>query len=309
MGKGKNIRKARSWHLIMIFLIAFLLISLLLGFLSSPRILFNENKAFEHLTYMVKLGPRTSGSPALRESQKYIEASLEKFGFMVKELPFDAATPLGKVPMKNILGSRQGRNENVLLLAAHYETKKFTEFTFVGANDGASGTAVLLELARILPERTKNLTLMLAFFDGEESFGPWSESDGLYGSRNFVETMGREGTLQKVRAMILLDMVGDESLSINRDCNSTPWLEKLMQDTAHELRLDAYFGGREIGIDDDHIPFIMAGVPALDIIDMDYACWHTRDDDLRHVRKESLGIVGSVVERMVEKLEGASTHH
>jgi glutaminyl-peptide cyclotransferase len=306
MGARQKIHKGKTWRPLAAVSLFLLLIFLLLGFCFSQRILFNENNAYEHLEYMVKLGPRVSDSLALRAAEKYISTHLEKYRFTVKEMPFEADTPSGKVPMKNILAMRPGRSETVLVLAAHYETKKFSDFSFVGANDGASGTAVLLELARVLPEKTGNLSLWLAFFDGEESFGTWSDRDGLYGSRNFVKVLGQRGDLRKIEAMILLDMVGDRKLNITRDCNSTPWLRKLMIETGRELKIEAYLKGRETGIDDDHIPFLMAGVPALDVIDMDYAYWHTKDDTLDHVSKESLGIVGSLVERMIEKLDRAS---
>jgi Zn-dependent M28 family amino/carboxypeptidase len=244
----------------------------------------------------VELGPRPSGSPALDQTREYILAELKNAGIEARRQPFVAKTPLGEVPMANIVATIPGRRPERIALASHYDTKLFREFRFVGASDGASSTAALLELGRALAGRQHELTIELLFFDGEEAVVDWNRNnDTTYGSRHYVQAAQEAGTLAGLRALVLLDMVGDRDLRIQRDSNSTPWLVDIIWDAAARVGHRATFSNELTTIDDDHMPFLRAGVPAVDVIDLDYAAWHTPNDTLENVSAGSLQIVGDVI--------------
>jgi glutaminyl-peptide cyclotransferase len=207
-------------------------------------------------------------------------------------------------PFRNVIGRIPGRRAGTIVVGAHYDTKDIPGF--VGANDGASGVAVVLELARALPRRLDGPSIDLVLFDAEESLrGESFESGGDRGSRQFVRYArggGERGSpaLADIRAMVLFDMVGDCDLDIPLEANSARGLYAAFADAAHDLTgSTAPFDGKTAGVLDDHTPFIQAGVPAVDLIDFDYgpgpspgAWWHTAQDDLRHVCADSLGAVG-----------------
>ncbi|MFN8008955.1 MAG: M28 family metallopeptidase [Terriglobia bacterium] len=176
---------------------------------------------------------------------------------------------------------------------------------FVGANDGGSSTA-LLELVRVLSRRKPKETLQFVFFDGEEAQRHWSESDSLYGSRYFVEELVRSGRREKMKAMILLDMVGDKDLVLEFDSSSTSELMELVRKSAQELGYSKHIARVSKGILDDHVPFIQAGIPAVDLIDYEYGLnnlyWHTPNDTLDKISAQSLKIVGEIVLKTIEKL-------
>jgi Zn-dependent M28 family amino/carboxypeptidase len=205
--------------------------------------------------------------------------------------------------MVNVIATIPGRQPERIALASHYDTKLFTEFRFVGASDGASSTAAVLELARILARQQHEFTIELLFLDGEEAVVQWSDRDKTYGSRHYVAEARRSGTLPGLKALILLDMIGDRDLAIRRDANSTAWLTEIVWASAKRLDHAATFVDDETAIDDDHVPFLEAGVPAIDIIDLDYAAWHTAQDDLDHVSARSLQIVGDVVLDALPRIE------
>jgi len=225
----------------------------------------------------------------------------------VEEDRFVAATPLGNVPMTNLLARIPGARSQVVIVAGHYETKSFDDFRFVGANDGGSSTAFLLELARLLARRKNALTYWLVFFDGEEAFVQYTDTDGLYGSRHLVEKLAADGELSRVQAMILVDMIGDARLNIHRDYNSTLWLTDLVFKTARRLGYGKHFRDEQRAYEDDHIPFVNAGIAAVDLIDFDYgpanSYWHTAQDTLDKCSPLSLTIAGRVVMAALEELE------
>jgi Zn-dependent M28 family amino/carboxypeptidase len=262
---------------------------------------FDAQKAFAHVTQLVAIGPRPPGSEGIRRAQQYIRQELEKCGCIVEEDDFHASTPLGRVPMKNILAKRPGRSSNVIMLMTHYDTKRIPDF--VGANDGGSSTGLMLELARLLCARKSALALWIAFVDGEEAFVEWSDTDGTYGSRQLAAKLALSGELKRVKAVILADLIGDRDLDIRRDSNSTPWLTDLVWKTAARLGYQKYFLPERTTISDDHIPFTRRGVPAVDIIDLNYASWHTPADQLDQISAQSLGIVGHVLLEVLPQLE------
>jgi Zn-dependent M28 family amino/carboxypeptidase len=256
---------------------------------------FDSGEAWEHLRQQVSFGPRPSGSAALIQCRQYILAQLEKAGIATREDAFDADTPLGRVRMVNIIATIPGRRTDRIALATHYDTKLFKEFRFVGASDGASSTAAVLELGRVLKAQQNEYTIELVFFDGEEAVVEWREGDNTYGSRHYAEAAQKARTLGSLKSFILLDMIGDRNLNIRRDSNSTRWLTDIVWASAGKLGYRASFPAEETTIDDDHMPFVRAGVPSVDIIDLDYPAWHTAQDDLDHVSARSLQVVGDVV--------------
>ena len=256
---------------------------------------FDSARAWEHLRQQVAIGPRPAGSAALLACRRYIVAQLKAAGITSREQPFTATTPTGRVLMANVVATIPGRRPERIVLATHYDTKLFREFRFVGASDGASSTAAVLELARVLKGRQNEFTIELLFLDGEEAVVEWSGNDHTYGSQYYVDAAKKNGTLGGLKALILLDMIGDRNLTIRRDSNSTPWLTDIVWASAARLGHRETFLSAEMAIEDDHLPFVQAGVPSVDIIDLEYASWHTAQDDLDHVSAGSLQTVGDVV--------------
>jgi Zn-dependent M28 family amino/carboxypeptidase len=270
----------------------------------APTKGFDSARAWEHLRKQVAIGPRPSGSPANVETRKYIISQLKAAGIEAKEQPFVGMTPLGEVSMANVIATIPGRRPDRLVLASHFDTKLYREFRFVGANDGASSTAALLELARVLKGQQPELTIELLFLDGEEARLPeWRGNDNTYGSRHYVQEAQKSGSLKTVRALVLLDMIGDRDLVIKRDSNSTPWLVDAIWNTAARLGHSATFSNQLTVVEDDHIPFLRAGVPAVDIIDLENPTWHTPQDTIEFVSAKSLQIVGDVVLAAIPEIE------
>jgi len=265
---------------------------------------FDSNRAYEDLRRQVAFGPRPAGSAALAQTRQYILAQLKAAGIAAREDAWDADTPLGRVRMVNVVATIPGRRADRIALATHYDTKLFREFRFVGASDGASSTAAVLELGRVLKGRQNDYTIELLFFDGEEAVVDWyRNNDNTYGSRRYVQTAQKAGTLAGLKALVLLDMIGDRNLTIRRDSTSTRWLTDIIWASAARLGYRAYFLQEDTTIDDDHVPFVKAGVPAVDIIDLDYPAWHTAQDDLDRVSARSLQIVGDVVLDAIPQIE------
>jgi peptidase M28-like protein len=271
---------------------------------------FDSNRAWEHLREMVALGPRPAGSAALEETRKYIKARLAAAGVTVAEQPWDPQTPFGTVRMVNLVATIPGVRPDRIVLSGHYDTKLFRRFRFVGANDGGSSAAFLLEMARVLKARRNTLTMELLFLDGEEAFCEnWDDCsrpgapDNTYGSRQYVRTARQAGTLAGIKAHILVDMIADRDLRLKRDLNSTPWLTDVIWNAARQRKLDAYFVQESTQIEDDHLPFLEAGVPSVDIIDLEYGAWHTQADTLDAVSARSFQIVGDVVLAALPQIE------
>jgi glutaminyl-peptide cyclotransferase len=256
---------------------------------------FDSTKAWEHLRQQVAIGPRPSGSAGNVKNRDYIKAQMAAIGIKVVEQPFDGATPLGPVKMVNLIATIPGTRPDRIVLASHFDTKLFREMRFVGASDGASSTAALIELARVIKARKElPFTIELLFLDGEEAVIEWQGTDNTYGSRYYVDAARKSGSLKSLRALILLDMIGDRALTIRRESNSTRWLTDIVWGVAKKLGHRAFMD-EETTVEDDHIPFLKAGVPALDIIDLDYPQWHTAQDTLDAVAARSLQVVGDVV--------------
>jgi hypothetical protein len=261
----------------------------------APTPVFDSKRAFEHLRKQVSFGPRPSGTPAIVETRRYIIDQLKAAGIESREQMFIGMTPLGAVSMTNVIATIPGKRRERIVLASHFDTKLFREFKFVGANDGASSTAALLELGRVLKQRPNEFTIELLFLDGEEARLEWQGNDNTYGSRHYVQAGQQDKSLSTVKALVLLDMIGDRDLRIRRDANSTPWLVDIVWAAAAKTGHSATFSNELTTIEDDHLPFLRAGVPAVDIIDLDNPTWHTAQDTLEFVTARSLQTVGDVV--------------
>jgi Zn-dependent M28 family amino/carboxypeptidase len=283
---------------------------------AASKASFDASRAFEHVRQLVAIGPRPPGSHGSLQARRYIRAQIEAAGLTSVEHPFTASTPLGRIDMANISVTIKGSRPERIVFGGHYDTKLFRRFRFVGANDGGSSTAMLLELARALKARSNPFTMEIVFFDGEEALVDWSGDDHTYGSRTYVEAARRAGTLKAIRAMILVDMVGERDLTIRREDQSTPWLTDLIWTAAARLGYSKQFMSESAYANDDHVPFLEAGIPAVDIIDLQpsYAAagqidpdsdtpWHSSADTIEVMSARSLQIVGDVVLSALPKIE------
>ncbi|HEX8285216.1 MAG TPA: M28 family metallopeptidase [Pyrinomonadaceae bacterium] len=269
---------------------------------------FSGRRAFEHVKKLVGFGPRPSGSKALARAREYIR---EQVGGTLEE--WVAETPAGRVKMANVVAGVKGESEDTVVIASHYDTKLFKEFEFVGANDGGSSTGALLEIARALRLSGKSrLTYRFVFFDGEEAVcREWDECgkpgapDNTYGSRHHVGRLKSRNEFKNVRALILLDMVGYDDLEIGRDDLGTPWLQDIIWRTARALGYAKQFVERPESVGgDDHVPFLRAGAPAVDLIQLGtYPHWHTPGDTLDKIAPASLKAVGDVVLASLPRIE------
>jgi glutaminyl-peptide cyclotransferase len=256
---------------------------------------FDSGNAWEHLRQLVALGPRPAGSPAIEQSRKYIREQLGRAGITVAEQAWDDLTPEGLVHMVNLTATIPGTSKDRIVIAGHYDTKRIREFRFVGANDGGSSAAFLIEIARVLKARRNPMTIELLFLDGEEAVVEWQGNDHTYGSRHYVNAARTDGSLASLKALVLVDMIADRDLRIKRDGNSTEWLNDIVWKAAARKQLSDYFPNDRTQIEDDHLPFLQAGVPSVDIIDLEYPAWHTAQDTIDAVGARSMQVVGDTL--------------
>ena len=262
---------------------------------SAPRV--DPQRAMKYVRDVVAFGARPVGSPAHKKLEDYILAQLK--GDQVEVDAFRAQTPEGAFEMRNIIARFPGTKDGIIVVGSHYDTL-YGRPKFVGANDGGATTGLLLELAHQLRgKKLDGYSVWLVWFDGEEALRHWSDTDSVYGSKHLAEKWQADGTLKKIKAFLLTDMIGDSELDIQRDQNSTPWLEDLVYQAASNLGYQSHFFQLETAVEDDHLPFAKRGVPVADIIDLDYgynnALHHTDQDTLDKVSPKSLQISGDVV--------------
>ena len=278
----------------------------------AARPAFDGQRAFAHVSRMVEMGPRPAGSEVLARTRRYIIGELQSYGLKVTTDEFTAKTPVGDKRMVNVTAELPGQSADAIILSSHYDTKPFKEFRFVGANDGGSSTGALLELARALSREQPRLTYWFVFFDGEEAFcKEWDECgkpdapDNTYGSRRYVARLKEQNQLGRVRAMILLDMMGYKNLQLRRDDMGTRWLADIIWQTARETgHGDVFVDGLEGVGGDDHEPFLHAGIEAVDIIQLsEYPYWHTAEDTLDKLSPRSLQAVGEALVASLPRIE------
>jgi len=259
---------------------------------------FNGARAYEYAREFVAIGPRWPTSQGHLKAEAFLRAQFQHD--QLEEDTFTANTPIGPVGMRNFIVRFPGKKNGVIVLGTHYETNyPLKNINFVGANDGAATTGLLLAIADQLRGKTlEGNSVWLVFFDGEEAFDTWSASDSTYGSRHLAAKWGRDGTLARIKAFMLADMIGDKDLDIQRESRSTDWLVGLVRQAAKKFGYERYFFKKEMEIDDDHLAFLQRGVPCIDVIDLDYgpddSYHHTAQDTLDKISAKSLTIDGDV---------------
>jgi glutaminyl-peptide cyclotransferase len=279
---------------------------------SGPRPAFDSHRAMQYVREIVAFGPRPLGSPNHKKVESYISAHLK--GDDVENDVFTADTPEGKFPVHNVIAKFPGTKDGIVVVASHYDTNyPLRNTSYIGANDGASSSALLLELANQLRgKKREGYSVWLVWDDAEEAMKPDGEvpflDDSLYGIRHVAEKWEADGTLKKIKAFILADMIGDADLNVDRDSNSTPWLEDVVYEAATRLGYQSHFFARTLpGVSDDHIPFVKRGVPSADLIDFDYGYndvfWHTTQDTVDKLSPKSLEIVGSTILETISILD------
>jgi hypothetical protein len=247
---------------------------------------FDSAAAWKLLREQVELGPRPAGSRTSRELARRLRELLPHGHF--------EAVPGG---LRNVVGTVPGREPGYVVVGAHYDTKDIPGF--VGANDGAGGTAVVTEIARTL-KRPRH-TLKIILFDGEES--PRGTPDRLFVQRGLRGAKVAALRYRDAQAMVLLDFVADRRLSIPREGSSDPDLWRRLRAAARVVGVGRHFPARTQGtIEDDHLPFLEQGVPSIDLIDFDFPCWHRLCDDLSAVSERSLDASGEAVYRFLASL-------
>lgn len=269
---------------------------------------FNASRAMQYVKEIVAFGPRPIGSENHKKVENYILAHLK--GDDVEQDNFEVKTSEGKFPVHNIIAKFPGTKEGIIVIASHYDTNwPLRNINYVGANDGASSSALLLEIANQLRgAKRQGYGVWLLWDDAEESMKlPWDDPESLYGVRHIAKKWQDDGTLKKVKAFVLEDMIGDADLNVERVTNSTPWLEDMVYEAATRVGYQSHFFGREMYVEDDHQPFMKLGVPSTDLIDFDYGYdnvfWHTPDDTVDKLSPKSLAIVGTVTLETVRLLD------
>jgi glutaminyl-peptide cyclotransferase len=290
---------------------------------AAPKV--DGKRALQLTADFVAIGPRGLGSPGHKRAEDFITSKLKDAGATVEYDQFDAPTAAGKFPVKNIIGKVPGKKDGIIVIAGHYETNLPTSDdlksataagkVFVGANDGGSTTGLMLELANVLNKQkgsaatVDGYSVWFVFTDAEEATVKWSDEDSVYGSKHLAQQWQQDGTNRKVKALLLLDMIGDKDLDILREENSTPWLLDVILRASQRLGSQSHFFKQTGGVEDDHKPFAKNGIPVADIIDLDYGFnnvyHHTSEDTMDKLSSQSLQIVGDVV---LETIRALNTH-
>jgi Zn-dependent M28 family amino/carboxypeptidase len=293
-GKGGKARTST----IQLFQLAASALLLLIPFTLQAQPHFNGAKALNYARDFVSIGPRWPTGPGHLKAEQFLRTHFQHD--QVEEDTFTANTPIGPVAMRNFIVRFPGKKDGVIVLATHYETNyPLRNINFVGANDGAATTGLLMAIADQLRGKTLDgYSVWLVFFDGEEAIQSWSQSDSTYGSRHLAAKWGRDGTLPRVKAFMLADMIGDKDLDIQRETRSTGWLVDLVAQAAKKFHDEHYFFQTDEPVEDDHLPFVERSVPSIDVIDLDYGLnnsyHHTAQDTLDKISAHSLTIDGDV---------------
>jgi hypothetical protein len=283
--------------------------------------LIDGERAMASVKRLVDLGPRVAGTEGSLRAQQMIRAELGAAGITdIREQKFTEKTPKEDRTFTNLIGVLPGKRPEGIAIAAHYDSKLFEDFRFVGANDAASAVAVVFELARKLKAGAadREVTYYFLFLDGEEAFlfdwNQWEREtgnkDNTYGSRHFVRKMDEEKYM--VRALILLDLVGDKDYSLVADPEFSPELMAIFKDASKEA-LGVNFFVQERTVGDDHDPFVEAGVPAINLIDFEYGrdgnldYWHTPEDTIDKLSARSLERTGTLVLTALPRVEAMVT--
>jgi Zn-dependent M28 family amino/carboxypeptidase len=278
---------------------------------SGPPPAFDAARAMQYVKEIVALGPRPVGSANHKKVEAFLTSQFR--GDAVEDDAFSADTPEGRFPVRNIIAKFPGTRDGIIVIASHYDTNyPLRNTSYIGANDGASSSALLLEIANQLRgKKLDGYSVWLVWDDAEEAMKPDTEmafeKDSLYGIRHLAEKWQADGTLQEIKAFLLADMIGDADLNIDRDQNSTPWLEEVVYQAASRLGYQSHFFARVNQVTDDHIPFMQKGVACADLIDFDYGYnnvfWHTPQDTVDKLSPKSLEITGTTILETVRILD------
>jgi Zn-dependent M28 family amino/carboxypeptidase len=274
---------------------------------SSPLPQIDAKRAFQYTREVTAFGERYMGNENHKKLEHYILDHLK--GDQVEDDAFTADTVEGKFPVRNIIAKFPGKKDGIIAILGHYDTNYWLRNTgYVGANDGGSSTAILLEFANQLRGKTRDgYSVWLVWTDGEEAVKTWTDTDSLYGTRHLAEKWEKDGTLKKIKALMVMDMIGDADLDIQRDTNSTPWLLDLIYTAAQRGGYQSHFYALEGPMEDDHIPFVKRGVPSADVIDLDYGYnnvfHHTPQDTMDKLSPKSLEIVGNTILETVHLID------
>lgn len=308
---GSTFSKTIRWTVLM----AFLTVSFLPGTANSGELKGYSKTLWHHLEAVCAFGPRPPGSPALDKLRTYIKRVGKKYADEIREQEFTFQKPGGPVvKMVNIELVFHGKSRKApLLLGAHYDTRPFADketspiaqrMPILGANDGGSGTAVLLTLAQYLHAHKPERPVRLVFFDGED-YGAEGSPDYFLGSKHYAAQLQKTNRTQWPYAVLIIDMVGDKDLEIIRETYSAEnasWLLKIIFETADQMKISQFQARSRYTVRDDHLPFIKIGVPAAVLMDFDYPHWHTLADTLDKCSEESLFAVFSVVVKAMAKI-------
>ncbi len=277
---------------------------------------FNGARALDYARQFVSIGPRWPTSPGHLRAEAFLRDHFKHD--QLEEDTFTATTPIGPVAMRNFIVRYPGKKDGVIVLVTHYETNyPLRNINFVGANDGGSTTGLLMAIADQLRAQTaggKKLdgySVLLVFDDGEEAFNVWSDSDSTYGTRHLAAKWGRDGTLGKIKAFIVTDMIGDKDLDIQRESRDADWLVALVSQAAKKYGDEKYFFKQQMEVEDDHLPFVRRGVPSIDLVDLNYgpnnSYHHTDKDTMDKISAHSLTIDGDVILETIRLIEVKGT--
>ena len=277
-------------------------------FLLFPSSSFDATRAYAEIKDLVTFSPRDAGTPNGKKAAEHILSRLKSFGVEAQIQSFIAQTPQGTKTMYNVIGSIKGKHDQWIILGSHFDTMPGIK-NFQGANDSGSSTGILLEIARIYAHCNLKIGILFLFFDGEESTTNYQHNDGLYGSRFFAKQIQKKDQTKKIRAMILLDMVGDESLQLSIPISSSTSLVKKLFKAADHVGCQNYVSLASIDIIDDHVPFLKIGIPSIDLIDFHFGSkpnlndyWHTESDNLEHLSIKSIEITGTITLELLRQL-------
>jgi glutaminyl-peptide cyclotransferase len=265
----------------------------------------NPDRAFKYNKEVVAFGSRPVASVGHKKLEEYLIAKLKKDDVEVDKFPI--ASPVGNFTGRNYIAKFPGKKDGIIVVAGHYDTVFSLPKAFVGANDGGSSTALPLEIADVLRGKPNNgYSIWLVWTDAEEAFKTWTAEDSLYGTKHLAAKWKEDGTAAKIKAFILVDMIGDADLDIQEELNSTPALRKIEYQAASNLGYQSHFFRAQMAVEDDHLPFAKIGVPVVDVIDLDYGYnnvfHHSVDDTLDKESPKSLQIAGDTVLEMIRLL-------
>jgi glutaminyl-peptide cyclotransferase len=276
---------------------------------------FNAQQAYAYTAEVGEFGERWPGSPGHKKTEDLIHQVLQRDGAQIEADDFIATTPRGPITVHNIIGKfnvSANPKDDIFVLAGHYDT--LFKPGFIGANDGASSTAILLAFADALAHQKTRMQVWLVWTDLEEAIHSFGGNDGLYGSRHLAEKLAANGMISRIRGLFLLDMIGDRELNVARETGSSGWLQNFIAQAANQLSYSRYFFQYETNIIDDHNSFIHVGIPAVDVVDAEYGRMgtrfdamgefhHSNTDTMDKVSQRSLEVVGRTILLTVELLD------